>query len=182
MASGPDLHIAAARVKEADLRWQATSAGFGPSLDFSRSLRREDQSSQSFNFGDDAIPGFPTDQIFKVRTVSRHEIRGRWEADLIGRNDLRTMSALANIDLAQAAYEDAILLLSTRICDTLADLRESMQQLAITASTIRRNERSLELVEARFDVGLGNELELAQHVALWLKPEHNCLRLRLDQE
>ena len=34
MASGPDLHIAAARVKEADLRWQATSAGFGPSLDF----------------------------------------------------------------------------------------------------------------------------------------------------
>ena len=162
MASGPDLHIAAARVKEADLRWQATSAGFGPSLDFSRSLRREDQSSQSFNFGDDAIPGFPTDQIFKVRTVSRHEIRGRWEADLIGRNDLRTMSALANIDLAQAAYEDAILLLSTRICDTLADLRESMQQLAITASTIRRNERSLELVEARFDVGLGNELELAQ--------------------
>ena len=36
-----------------------------------------------------------------------------------------------------------------------------MQQLAITASTIRRNERSLELVEARFDVGLGNELELA---------------------
>ena len=162
MASGPDLHIAAARVKEADLRWQATSAGFGPSLDFSRSLRREDQSSQSFNFGDDAIPGFPTDQIFKVRTVSRHEIRGRWEADLIGRNDLRTMSALANIDLAQAAYEDAILLLSTRICDTLADLRESMQQLAITESTIRRNERSLKLVETRFDVGLGNELELAQ--------------------
>ena len=55
MASGPDIQIAAARVKEADLRWQATNAGFGPSLDFSRSLRREDQSSQSFNFGDDTI-------------------------------------------------------------------------------------------------------------------------------
>ena len=162
MASGPDIQIAAARVEEADLRWQATSAGFGPSLDFSRSLRREDQSSQSFNFGDDTIPGFPTDQIFKARTVSRHEIRGQWEADLIGRNDLRTMSAMANIDLSQAAYNDAVLLLSTRICDTLADLRETMQQLAITASTIRRNERSLELVEARFDVGIGNELELAQ--------------------
>ena len=40
MASGPDLHIAAARVKEADLRWQATSAGFGPSLDFSDRLTR----------------------------------------------------------------------------------------------------------------------------------------------
>ena len=76
------------------------------------------------------------------------------------------MSALANIDLAQAAYEDAILLLSTRICDTLADLRESMQQLAITASTIRRNERSLELVEARFDVGLATSWNWAQHVAL----------------
>ena len=27
LASGPDLQIAAARVKEADLRWQATGAG-----------------------------------------------------------------------------------------------------------------------------------------------------------
>ena len=160
--SGPDMQIAAARVKEADKRWQATKAGFGPSLDFSRSLRREDQSSQTFNFGDDTIPGFPADQIFKVRTVSRHEIRGRWEADLIGRNGLRTMSAMANINLAQADYDDAVLILSTRICDTLADLRESMQQLAITVSTIRRNKRSLELVEARFNVGIGNELELAQ--------------------
>ncbi len=160
--SGPDMQIAAARVKEADMRWQATKAGFGPSLDFSRTLRREDQSSQTFNFGDDTIPGFPADQIFKVRTVSRHEIRGRWEADLIGRNGLRTMSAMANINLAQADYDDAVLILSTRICDTLADLRESMQQLAITISTIRRNKRSLELVEARFNVGIGNELELAQ--------------------
>lgn len=162
MASGPDIQIAAARVEEADLRWQATSAGFGPSFDFSRSLRREDQSSQSFNFGDDTIPGFPTDQIFKARSVTRDEIRGQWEADLIGRNDLRTMNAMANIDLSQAAYNDAVLLLSTRICDTLADLRETMQQLAIAASTIRRNERSLELVETRFDVGIGDELELAQ--------------------
>ena len=160
--SGPDVQIALARVREADLRWQATNAGFGPSLDFSRSLRREDQSSQTFNFGDDTIPGFPTDQIFKVRTVSRHEVRGRWEADLIGRNDLRTMGAMANIDLVQANHDDAVLLLSTRICDTLADLRESMQLLAITVSTIRRNKRSLELVEARFDVGIGNDLELAQ--------------------
>ena len=94
--------------------------------------------------------------------MSRHEIRGRWEADLIGRNDLRTMSAMANIDLAQADYDDAALILSTRICDTLADLRESVRQLTITVSTIRRNKRSLELVEARFNVGIGNELELAQ--------------------
>ena len=162
MVTGPDVQIAAARVKEADFRWQSTNAGFGPSLDFSRSLRREDQSSQSFNFGDDTIPGFPVDQIFKVRNVSRHEIRGRWEADLIGRNRLQAMVAASRIDWAKASYEDAVLLLSTRICDTLADLRESVRQLSITKSSIRRNERSLQLVESRFNVGLGNELELAQ--------------------
>ena len=162
MVSGPDIKMATARVKEADFRWQATDAGFGPSLDFSRSLRREDQSSQSFNFGDDTIPGLPVDQIFKVRTVSRHEIRGRWEADLIGRNELKAMESSSRMDWAQASYDDAVLLLSTRICDTLADLRESVRQLSITQTSIRRNERSLQLVESRFNVGLGNELELAQ--------------------
>ena len=85
--------------------------------------------------------------------MSRHEIRGRWEADLIDEMTAHH-ECFGHIDLAQAAYEDAILLLSTRICDTPLIPRESMQQLAITASTIRRNERSLELVEARFDVGL----------------------------
>ena len=66
------------------------------------------------------------------------------------------------MDWAQASYDDAVLLLSTRICDTLADLRESVRQLSITQASIRRNERSLQLVESRFNVGLGNELELAQ--------------------
>ena len=159
---GPDLQIASFRVQEAEFLWEATKAGFGPSLDFSRSARREDQSNQTFDFGSEDIPGFPSDQIFGVRTMSRHDIRGRWEADLIGRNDLREMVSTARVEDARASYDDAVLLLSTRICDTLADLRESVRQLNITESSIRRNERSLELVQTRFKVGIGNDLELAQ--------------------
>ena len=77
-----------------------------------------------------------------------------------GRNLANLRISNADRDIAVAQYEKALQIAFREVADALATLANRDQQLAARRAIARANEQRLALVQARFDTGLDNALDL----------------------
>lgn len=155
----PSLDVAKARLRQAQDVVRVTSAGLFPQLGLASGAQRlkisKDRPAASF-----VVPN--------VSTVQNDFTLGfsvQYEADLFGSIKRQIESASASAQQSQADLENAGLVLSAELAADYFNLRELDLEIDVIRRSIASENRALEFVRSRHDLGDASGLDLAQQEA-----------------
>jgi NodT family efflux transporter outer membrane factor (OMF) lipoprotein len=154
-----DLKIAAARVREARAaRGMAAAAGL-PQADVSAAYSRAQRS--------DAVPPFRSAGAGspfgpRQQNVVEAGFDARGEIDVFGGVRRDKEAALAQAQAAEEGRRDVVVTLLGDVARSYLELRGTQEQLRILDKTVASEKESLDLARARFEAGLGTDLDVAR--------------------
>jgi NodT family efflux transporter outer membrane factor (OMF) lipoprotein len=160
--SNPDLRIAEARLRQARAVREMSAADFWPTLDASGSYARARQSRNQPLIG--ALP-LPPNFPFEY-SVYQAGFDASWEIDLFGAKRRAFEATTAEWEGAIEARNDAMVSLLAEVARNYVELRGSQHRLAIARRNLKLQDEALELIRARFQAGVANELDVTRAAAL----------------
>jgi NodT family efflux transporter outer membrane factor (OMF) lipoprotein len=142
-----DLKIAEANIREARAQRiiAAATGSLAGSAAAARS-RRSDNTSSSGGSQDLFLVGFDAG----------------WELDIFGGVRRATEAADAGLAASREDFRDVLVSLQGEVVGNYIELRGGQMRLATTWNNIASQQKTVDLVKGRFEVGLGNELDLVQ--------------------
>jgi multidrug efflux system outer membrane protein len=151
----PNVRAAAQRLVQAQAQLGVTRAGALPSVGFSTGIsnsRTSAETSQGLALGHRAIEG------------NNYSVGANfsWELDLWGRVRRAVEAADAQALAAQDDRDGVLLMLSSQVATSYWQLRGLDAESAILANALATRRESQELIEARFNAGLSNELDVSR--------------------
>ena len=159
-ANNPTLDIANARLAQARATLAATSASLFPQIGANTRVSRQ-QISANRPLTNYKSPNFSTVQndLNLAMTVN-------YEVDLAGRIAQTINGARASLEQSAADLENVRLVLSADLATNYFNLREIDIETDVLRRSIALQQRSLELMNARHELGAATGLDLAQQQAL----------------
>jgi NodT family efflux transporter outer membrane factor (OMF) lipoprotein len=151
----PSVKASAQRLLQAQAQLGVVRAGQRPNVSVSTSVsnsRSSSETSQGIAFGHRSIEG----NNFAVGASLSYEL------DLWGRVRRVVESADAQALAAQDDRDGVILLLSSQVAGAYWQLRGLDTELAVLKDALASRREAQELVEARFNAGLSNELDVSR--------------------
>ncbi len=177
LAGNLDLEIAAARVREARAaRGIAASRGL-PQVDASGGYSRTQRSEAVPPF--DSAAGTPSPFGARVQDAFEAGFDASWELDVFGGVRRDREAALAQVQAAEEGRRAVHVTVVAEVARTYVELREAQRRLEILDATLRSQRDTLDLVAARFDAGLGGELDVTRAESLLHATESERPRLEL---
>lgn len=85
-----------------------------------------------------------------------------WELDIWGRVRRGIESADANLDARVASYDDILVMVQAEVASAYLQLRTTEERLALARQNVELQERTLQIIQHRFDQGVVSELDLRQ--------------------
>jgi outer membrane protein, multidrug efflux system len=155
-----DLKITTARIREARAaRGIAAAAGL-PQVNAGAAYARTRRSEAVPPFKSVPDAGTP----FGPRDQNAFEagFDAGWEIDVFGGVRRDKEAALAQFQAAEEARRDVLVTLLADVARSYVELRAAQRQLEILDETLRSERDTLELAKARFEGGLGTELDVAR--------------------
>ena len=150
-----DVKIAAARIREARAaRGIAISAAL-PQVTASGGYSRSKQLVARTD-GVVLAEGSPPRNVFEAG------FDASWEIDVFGGVRRDAEAALAQVQAAEEAREDLLVTLVADVTRNYIELRGTDRQIEILDETVEAQKESLALTQARFDSGLGSELDVSR--------------------
>jgi outer membrane protein, multidrug efflux system len=160
MAGNATLAIANARLTQARATLAATSASLFPQIGTSNRLSRQ-QISANRPLTNYKSPNYSTIQNELALAMSVN-----YEVDLAGRVAQSVNGAQASMEQSAADLENTRLVLSADLATNYFNLREIDIETDVLRRAIGLQQRSLELMDARHELGAATGLDLAQQQAL----------------
>lgn len=155
LADSPSVKAAAQRLLQAEAQLGVTRAGERPQLNVSAGVsnsRTSANTSQGIALGRRAIDG----NNYSLGTSFSYEL------DLLGRVRRAVEAADAQALAAQADRDGVMLVLTSQVATTYWQLRGLDAEIAILRGALDTRRETEELVKARFDAGLSNELDTSR--------------------
>ncbi|NVD98197.1 efflux transporter outer membrane subunit [Massilia sp. BJB1822] len=155
LRDNPSVQAAAQRLLQAEAQLGVARASQQPSLSVNTSVansRTSANTSQGIALGHRSISG---NQYSLGASMS-------YELDLLGRVRRAVEAADAQALAAQADRDGVLLLLSSQVATSYWQLRGLDAELAILNNALSTRRESEELVNARFNAGLSNELDTSR--------------------
>jgi NodT family efflux transporter outer membrane factor (OMF) lipoprotein len=160
--SNLDLRVAEARLRQARAVREKSAADFAPTLDSSGSFARARQSQNQPLIG--ALP-LPPDFPYEY-SVYNAGFDASWEIDLFGGKRRALQAATAEWQGTMEARNDTMLSLLAEVARNYVELRGGQHRLEIARQDLKLEEEALELMRARFQSGVANELDVTRSAAL----------------
>ncbi len=167
LAAGPDLTIAAERVRQAQMALRSANSSLFPSLSVSASSSR----SRS-----DAQGSAPTD-----RESTSAGFSVGYEVDLWGRIAAGSRSAGAGYQASRFDYETLRISTTSTLASTYFQMLATGERLALARENLAIAERVLGIVEARFRNGVATPLEVSQQTTTVLAQRTALVPLETQQ-
>jgi multidrug efflux system outer membrane protein len=155
MHDNPNVRAAAQRLVQAQAQLGVVRAGQLPTVNAQAGIsnsRTSAETSQGLAFGHRAIEG----------NNYSAGIGLSWELDLWGRVRRIVEASDAQALAAQDDRDGVLLMLSSQVASTYWQLRGLDAELAILRNALATRRESQELIEARFNAGLSNELDVSR--------------------
>lgn len=149
LARNFDLRAVVARVDAARARSRTAGADRLPQLDFELTGTR---SKRETRVGTSAFDNPATDLSLSLELA--------WELDVWGRLRASTRAAIADYQAAEADLSAARLLLSANIARAWFNAVEADQQVILAQNTLASFRNSREIIEQRFQRGIGTALDV----------------------
>jgi multidrug efflux system outer membrane protein len=155
LRDNPGVKAAAQRLLQAQAQAGVARVGQTPTLGVNASAansRTSSNTSQSLAMGGRSISG----NHYALGAAMSYEL------DLLGRVRRSVEAADAQALAAEADRDGVLLMLSAQVATNYWQLRGLDAEMAILAGALDTRRESAQLVEARFNAGLTNELDLAR--------------------
>ena len=160
LAGSPTLELANARLAQARASLASVSAGLLPQVGLTVRPARQ-QIAANRPLTNYRAPNFATVQNDLVMSMAVS-----YELDLAGRVQSVVAGAQASAEQSAADLENIRLVLSADVATSYFNLRAVDTEIGVVQRGIALQERALELVRARYDLGAATGLDLAQQQAL----------------
>lgn len=147
LLNNKDLLVAAARIEEARAILGLTRADVWPTLGFQGSAQRS-----NYLFG---LPGDPTN-VFSVAPSLQ------WELDFWGKFRRANQAAKAELVSSEFGYRAIQIGLITEIVNSYYQLMDFENRLAVSRRTLITRQRSMDIIQQRFNYGIVAEIDLNQ--------------------
>jgi NodT family efflux transporter outer membrane factor (OMF) lipoprotein len=159
-----DLKVAALRVREARAARGIAASTALPQVALNGDAARTERSNAVPPFN--AVGGAPNP--FGPRTQSLFEagFDAGWELDIFGGVRRDVEAAVAQVQAAEESRRDVLVTLVADVARNYAELRGAQRQLDILDATVRSQQETLDLAQARFDAGLGTALDVERAAGL----------------
>jgi multidrug efflux system outer membrane protein len=178
VAGNLDLKIAAARIREARAAHGIAASAALPELDAEAAYARTKRSEAVPPFKGAAGGSSPFGP--RVQNAFEAGFDASWEIDVFGGVKRDKEAALAQVEAAEEGRRDALVTLLADVARNYVELRGAQERLRILDETRESERESLELARARFEAGLGTELDVAR--AEGLLESTNSERPVLDRQ
>jgi NodT family efflux transporter outer membrane factor (OMF) lipoprotein len=160
--SNLDLRVAEARLRQARAVREMSAANLWPSVDASGSAARAKQSQNQPLLGAQQLPpNFPFEY-----NVYKAGFDASWEIDLFGGKRRAREAAAAEWEGAIEARNGTMVSLLAEVARNYVELRGGQLRLEIARRNLKLQEEALELIRARFQSGVANELDVTRAAAL----------------
>ena len=160
LANSPTLAIAQARLGQARAALAATSASALPQIGLSERVARQKISA------DRPLTNYSAPNFSTVQNELSVAMTVNYEFDLAGRVAQSVAQAQAALGASAADLENTRLLLTADLAGNYFNLRAIDSELDVLARATALQQRALELVDARHELGAATGLDLAQQQAL----------------
>jgi NodT family efflux transporter outer membrane factor (OMF) lipoprotein len=155
-----DLGMAVARLQEARSLYAAAGGSALPAVDASASAARGTGSNNTKGrVGAPLNAGTNTQGYHEITHVAGFD--AGWEIDLFGQLARGIEAATAEVQAAEADRRQVLVSLVAEVSRSYVELRSTQLRLQIAQENTAALERTVHLVQVRFDRGLGNELDVA---------------------
>jgi multidrug efflux system outer membrane protein len=144
LAHNLDLQVAEARVEEARAARKGARANLLPQVNITGGASR----------GNDASTGYNS-----VSNTTQAAVEASWELDLFGRTQKQVSAASAQLQSAEARKHAVQVALLSEVARNYFTLRNLERQVLITEQNLATQRRTLEIIQARFDLGDASEFD-----------------------
>jgi outer membrane protein, multidrug efflux system len=151
LRSNTDLRIALARIREARAQKGVVAADAFPSVDAAGAYTRSRPSVNA-----------PGGSSGKASDLFQAGFDASWEIDVFGGVRRAVEAANADIGVAEENRRDVLVTLLSDVARNYLEVRGNQLRIAIARENITAQRKTVELTEGRYEVGLSNELEVAQ--------------------
>lgn len=160
IADSPTLALAQARLAQARAALAATAAGALPQIGVSSRAANQKISANR------PLSSYNSSNFSTVQSEFTLSTTVNYELDLAGRVQQTIAGARASAEQSAADLENTRLLLSADLASNYFNLRAIDTELDVLGRSITLQRRSLELVDARHELGAASGLDLAQQQSL----------------
>lgn len=154
------LSVAATRLEQARAQVTVSSAGLFPHVDLQAGAAREKSSA------DRPLAAYGVPNQSTVQNNYQLGFAVNYEADLFGRVRRTVESARASAEQAAADFENTRLVLMSELAADYFRLRAADAESDVVGRGIVLQEKALDFIAARHDLGAASGLDLAQQQAL----------------
>lgn len=159
-----DLKIAAARVREARAARGIAASAALPRVDATAAYGRVSRSEAVPPFeaaGEEGSPFGSRDQ-----NVFEAGFDASWELDVFGGVRRDVEAAVAQVQATEESRRDVWVTMLAEVARNYTELRGAQRRLDLVDQTVQAQQETLDIATARFDAGLGSELDVARARAL----------------
>ena len=149
-----NLHSIEATLEKSRLLYQQSKSAFYPSLSLDAQY---DLSETSLNYYEETS----SDQ-YRTNGYLNAGFNTTWEIDVFGKNRDNVRANKKSYLATEAAYQDAILNLCAQVAIVYFNLRSYQQQLIVANQNITSEKNILDITIARYESGLGSQLDVSQ--------------------
>jgi multidrug efflux system outer membrane protein len=160
IANNQSLQAAAAHLEQARAQVTIARSGLFPQLGLQAGVARE-KSSADRPLAEYGVPNQST-----VQTNNQVGFAVSYEADLFGQVRRTVEGAEASAQQATADFENTRLVLMAELATDYFNLRELDAEIDVVQQGIALQQKALEFITARHDLGVASGLDLAQQQAL----------------
>ncbi|PYQ48924.1 MAG: hypothetical protein DMF78_19965 [Acidobacteria bacterium] len=155
-----DLKIAAARIREARAAAGIAAAAGLPQVTAEASYARTRRSDAVPPFKSASGDGSPFGK--RDQNLFQAGFDAAWEIDVFGGVRRDREAALADAQAAEEGRRDVLVTLLADVARTYTELRGVQQEVRILEDTLRSERDTVAITRARFQAGLGAELDVAR--------------------
>lgn len=154
LSNNYNLQSIEATLEKSRLLYQQSKSAFYPNLSLDAQY---DLSETSLNYYEETS----SDQ-YRTNGYLNAGLNASWEIDVFGKNRNIVRSNKKSYLATEASYQDAILNLCAQVATVYFNLRSYQQQLIVANQNIASEKNILDITIARYESGLGTQLDVSQ--------------------
>lgn len=154
LSNNYNLQSIEATLEKSRLLYQQSKSAFYPNLSLDAQY---DLSETSLNYYEETS----SDQ-YRTNGYLNAGLNATWEIDVFGKNRNTVRSNKKSYLATEASYQDAIFNLCAQVATVYFNLRSYQQQLIVANQNIASEKNILDITIARYESGLGTQLDVSQ--------------------
>ena len=154
LSNNYNLQSIEATLEKSRLSYQQSKAAFYPSLSLDAQY---DLSETSLNYYEETS----SDQ-YRTNGYLNAGLNATWEIDVFGKNRDQVRANKKSYLATEASYQNAIMNLCAQVATVYFNLRSYQQQLIVANQNIASEKNILDITIARYESGLGTQLDVSQ--------------------